>query len=178
MKLINAILCASVLLSACATSPTFSHLEFDISGYPESAAATKLGPLKAVVKGKPNGSGTIRFTLGGETYDGQGVALDDSVTTTGASVSNTNAVGVTRAGRVGAVASNNVTESRSVVQPGSQRSVLNAVSTKGTRMKCEFVTSSKTLIGTGTCDFSNGAKYRAYSKPLQAVYSDGTTKPI
>ena len=89
-------------------------------------------------------------------------------------------MGANNAGIVGAVlgSSQKQTASATTTTQGSSNGVANAVSDKGTTMSCEYVVNNKQLSGTGTCTFSNGAKFRIYAKPLRLFMSDGSSRQI
>ena len=149
---------------------------------PENPAAVAMGAFKAVVSDHFRGRSDLAFDLANQKFQGQMQTIDQSVTTTGrsATTSQTGAVGANNAGIVGAVlgSSQKQTASATTTTQGSSNGVANAVSDKGTTMSCEYVVNNKQLSGTGTCTFSNGAKFRIYAKPLRLFMSDGSSRQI
>lgn len=181
IRLAIAVAAATALLAACAVPKRPDHLEIEVNGYPENPVAAKLGPIKTTVQDRFKGRNDIKFELAGHSFTGEMQTIDESVTTTGQSTSATKSagVGVVGSSTVAAVSgTKKQTASSSTTTSASSNGVASAFSNKGLTMKCEYVVNNKQFTATGTCDLSNGAKYRFFGKPVKMVYSDGTSRDM
>lgn len=169
-------------LGACAPVSRPAYMELELSGIPENQAAVSMGPMKTLVQDKMRGQIELDFELGKQRFTGVMQTIDESVTTSGvaSTATRTAAVGTTGGGTVGAVAagSRQKTASSSTTAQASSKGVANAVSDKGTTMSCDYVVNTRQFSGAGTCTFSNGAKYKVFSKPLRLVMTDGSSRPM
>jgi hypothetical protein len=169
-------------LIACAPVARPAFVELEISGVPENPAAVAMGPIKTLVQDKGRGQNDLAFEVGRMKFQGTMQTIDESVTTSsqGSSTTRGAAVAANSAGQSAAVASRTQQQSNasSTVAQGSSRGVASAASDKGVTMSCDYVVNNKQLNGTGNCTFSNGAKYRVFSKPVRVVMTDGTSKPL
>lgn len=173
---------SAIGLSACAPVSKPAYMEVEISGIPENQAAVSMGPLKTLVQDRMRGQVELDFELGKQRFTGMMQTIDESVTTSGVATTATRtaAVATTGGGNVGAVAagSKQNTASTTTTAQASSKGVANAVSDKGTTMSCDYIINMRQFSGTGTCTFSNGAKYKVFSKPLRLVMTDGSSKPM
>ena len=170
-----------IALTACAPLARPAFIEVELTGFPENPQAVKLGPIKALVQDKFKGNSDLRFELGGQTFTGQMQVIDESVTTSGrtASTSQAQSVGVSNPGvAAGAAAAQRQSASVSTTRQASSKGQANAMSEKGMTMVCEYIVNNAQHTGTGSCEVSNGAKYRFYAKPVRLVMSDGSSKPM
>ena len=173
---------ASALLSACAPIPRPLYFESEITGVPENPAAVAMGPIRTLVQDKGSGQIDLAFEIGRMKFVGMMQTIDDSVTTSSRGRSNTRAaaIGVTGSGQTAAAAARTQQNSSatSTVVHGSSTGVASAASNKGVTMTCDYVVNNKQMNGTGTCNFSNGAKYRVFSKAVRVFLSDGTIRAL
>lgn len=165
----------------CAPMSRPQFVEIELTGIPENQVAVQMGPLKTLVQDRGQGRADLDFSLGQQHFTGMMQAIDDAVTTNSAGATST------KAAAVGAVGSTNTAMAARSQQQSSSTSttsqamisgVANAVSDKGTTMKCDYTVNRKAYTGTGICELSNGAKYRVYSKPVRIVMTDGTSRPM
>ena len=167
-------------LSGCAISRPL-YVEVELTGFPENSAAVAMGTIKALIEERGKGRADLNFELAGQKFVGQMQIIDGSVTTDGKSNVNTQSVALGVAGQNTAAiaeAKNQSMNTVSTVHQASSNGMANALSDKGMTMSCEYVVNNKQLTGTGSCEISNGAKYRFYAKPIRAVLTDGTSRPM
>lgn len=170
---------ASLGLAACAPRPAF--VEIELTGLPENPQAVKLGQIKTLVQDHFKGNAELKFELPGHRFTGQMQVIDESVTTTGRANTASQSQAVAVSGQTvgaGVAATQRQTATTSTTRQASSKGHANAVSDSGLTMSCEYVVNNAQKTGTGTCEVSDGSKYRFYSKPTRLVFVDGTSRPM
>lgn len=179
----SSILVGAVMLGLVGCAPISRPLfvEIELTGIPENPVAVQMGQLKTLVQDRGQGRADLDFSIGQQHFTGMMQAIDDAVTTNSAGTSSTKAAAVGAVGSTGtamAARSHQQSSSTSTTSQAMINGVANAVSDKGLTMTCDYAVNRKSYTGTGTCELSNGAKYRVYSKPVRVVMTDGTSRPM
>ncbi len=175
------VICCAGVVSACMSLARPLYVEVELTGFPENPVAVRMGVITALVEERGKGNAELNFELAGQKFKGVMQTIDDAVTTSGRVASTSQAQGVGVSGRVvstAATATQSKGSSTSTTRSAASRGSANALSDKGLTMTCDYTVNNAQLTGAGTCEISNGAKYKFYAKPLRVVLSDGTSRPM
>lgn len=172
----------SLVIAACAPVPRPEYVELEVTGIPENPAAIAMGPIRTIVQDKGRAQIDLNFEVGKQKFNGVMQTIDETVTTNSQGISNIRglSVGANSSGQTAAIAARTQQQSASTttVAQGSSKGIASAASDKGLTMSCDYVINNKQMSGAGTCAFSNGAKYRVFSKAIRIIMTDGTSRQL